>query len=113
MKRNAIEESATKRANRYPHAHVFNCIIAWSVSQRVYSEAEKEDEQSDRKREKRKLIDLTDENEGEGEGKGEGEGEIAKVARAHTSRKRKGAMKVIYILAFRPSQWHSCGRSGD
>lgn len=61
----------------------------------------------EREKEKRKLIDLTNENEGEGKS------EIAKVARAHTSGKRKGAMKAIYIPAFRPSQWHSCGRSGD
>lgn len=63
--------------------------------------------QREGEREKRKLIDLTDENEGEGKG------EIAKMARAHTNRKRKGTMKAIYIPAFRPSQWHSCGRAGD
>lgn len=60
-----------------------------------------------REREWRKLIDLTDENEGEGKS------EIAKVARAHTNGKRKGAIKAIYIPAFRSSQWHSCGRGGD
>jgi len=43
----------------------------------------------------------------------ESEGETASTGCAHASGKRKGTMKAIYIAAFRPSQWHSGGRSGD
>jgi len=84
MNRNAIQESATMRENRYP---VPTCLTALSREAFHNEHARKQKKKvsckGESEREKRKLIDLTDENEGEGEG------EIAKVARAHTSGKRK------------------------